>query len=283
MNPSLVDALVEVANGDRRAAATIVEQCVTADPSDRLAASMLEALRSTNGDVYATPGGFQAFIDNASNVTLYDATIDHLRRRHDELRPTSVVDIGCGDGRVTRACLTRSVAAVHLVEPSESLLRDAMTRTGWPVTPAPHPADASRFVATLDAADHFALAQSTFALHTIAPEERSRALASLRAHTERLIVVDFDVPAFADRSRDHADYAIERYRTGVDEYAEIPEAISGFLMPVLLGQFDPSATRHTFEQPVAQWVDEVAAAGFDPMVEIIDDYWWGPAFCLEAT
>ena len=97
------------------------------------------------------------------------------------------------------------------------------------------------------------------------------------------MVVDFDVPAFADRSREHAHYVIERYRIGVGEYAEVPEAISGFLMPVLLGQFDPGATRHTFEQPVARWIDEVATAGFDPTVEIIDAYWWGPAFCLEAS
>ncbi|MFN3220184.1 MAG: methyltransferase domain-containing protein [Acidimicrobiales bacterium] len=283
MTPSLVDALSEVANGDRRAATTTVERCVAAHPSDLLAASMLDALRSTSGDVYATPDGFRAFIDNASNVTLYDATIGHLRRRHDELRPASVVDIGCGDGRVTHACLAPNVSAVHLVEPSESLLGDALARTDWAVTPTPHCADLSQFVATLDAADHFALVQSTFALHTIAPAERSRALASLRARTDRLIVVDFDVPAFADRSREHAEYAIERYRIGVGEYAEIPEAISGFLMPVLLGQFDPGATRHTFEQPVARWIDEVAAAGFDPTVEIIDDYWWGPAFCLEAS
>lgn len=256
---------------------------MAAHPSDLLAASMLDALRSTSSDVYATPGGFRAFIDNASNVALYDATIGQLRRRHHELRPTSVLDIGCGDGRVTHACLAPDVSAVHLVEPSESLLDEALARTDWAVTPTPHCADLSEFVATLDAAGHFALVQSTFALHTIAPAERSRALASLRAHTDRLIVVDFDVPAFADRSRQHADYAIERYRIGVGEYAGIPEAISGFLMPVLLGQFDPGATRHTFEQPVARWIDEVAAAGFDPTVEIIDDYWWGSAFCLEAS
>jgi SAM-dependent methyltransferase len=283
VTPSLVDALCEVANGDRRAATTTVERYVAAHPSDLLAASMLDALRSTSSDVYATPDGFRAFIDNASNVTLYDATIDHLRRRHDELRPTSVVDIGCGDGRVTHACLALDVSAVHLVEPSESLLGDALARTDWPVTPTRHCTDLSEFVATLDAADHFALVQSTFALHTIAPAERGRALASLRAHTDRLIVVDFDVPAFADRSREHAEYAIERYRIGVGEYAGFPDAISGFLMPVLIGQFDPGATRHTFEQPVDRWIDEVAAAGFDPRVEIIDDYWWGPAFCLEAS
>ena len=59
-------------------------------------------------------------------------------------------------------------------------------------------------------------------------------------------------------------------------------AVSGFLMPVLLGQFEAGATRHTFEQPVDRWIEDLAAAGFDPTVEIIHDYWWGPAFCLEA-
>jgi SAM-dependent methyltransferase len=243
---------------------------------------MLEALRSTGRDVYATPDGFRAFIDNASNVALYRATIDHLSRRHRELLPTSVVDIGCGDGRVTHACLAPGVSAVHLVEPSDALMSDALGRTEWPVVPTAHTTDLTGFVSSLGPTDRFAIVQSTFALHTIAPGERSRALASLHAHTNRLIVVDFDIPEFADRSREHAEYAIERYRIGVAEYAGIPAAISGFLMPVLLGQFEATAARHTFEQPVARWIEDLAAAGFDPRVEMIHDYWWGPAFCMEA-
>lgn len=277
-----MDALLAVADGDRAGAIAIVERCAVGDPSDRLAGAMLDALRSTRGDVYATPDGFRAFIDNASNVALYDATITHLRQRHHELRPESVVDIGCGDGRVTHACLAPGVSAVHLVEPSEALLHEATTRTGWPVAPKPHCTDLSGFVVSLAPDARFTVVQSTFALHTIAPDERHRALASLRSHTDRLIVVDFDVPAFVDHSSEHAEYAIERYRVGVAEYAEIPAAVSGFLMPVLLGQFEAGATRHTFEQPVDRWIEDLAAAGFDPTVEIIHDYWWGPAFCLEA-
>lgn len=282
MTSTLVDALLAVADGDRAGAIGIVEQCVAADPSDRLAGAMLDALRSTRGDVYATPDGFRAFIDNASNVALYDATIAHLRDRHHELRPTSLADIGCGDGRVTHACIAPGVSAIHLVEPSEALLNEAAARAGWPVTPTPHCTDLSGYFASLDPGDRVTVVQSTFALHTIAPDERHRALASLRPHIDRLLVVDFDVPAFVDHSRDHAEYAIDRYRVGVAEYAEIPAAVSGFLMPVLLGQFEAGATRHTFEQPVDRWIEDLTHAGFDPTVEIIHDYWWGPAFCLEA-
>ncbi len=243
---------------------------------------MLEALRSHGDDVYASPDGFRTFIDNASNVALYDTTIAHLRRRHSELMPATVVDIGCGDGRVTHACLPLTVSSVHLVEPSEALLGSALERSDWRVAPTPHATDLAGFVASLGPGDHFSVVQSTFALHTIAPDERNRALASLRARIDRLIIVDFDVPAFGDRSREHAEYVIDRYRIGCAEYAEFPAAISGFLMPVLLGQFEAGATRHTFEQPVDRWIDDLTSVGFVPKVEVIHDYWWGPAFCLEA-
>ena len=54
-------------------------------------------------------------------------------------------------------------------------------------------------------------------------------------------------------------------------------------MPVLVGQFDPDRPRHTFEQPIAAWVTELEAAGFESVQTVpIHDYWWAPAVLIDA-
>jgi hypothetical protein len=94
--------------------------------------------------------------------------------------------------------------------------------------------------------------------------------------------VDFDVPDFADRGAEHVRYAVERYRRGVAEYAQHPLAVEGFLMPVLIAQFEPGAPRATFEQSAAAWSVEFESAGYTVTTRTVHDYWWAPAFVLEA-
>src|SRR5690606_32792874 len=105
-------------------------------------------------------------------------------------------------------------------------------------------------------------AQSTFALSAIAPASRRQVLARLARSGGRLAVVEFDVPSFADRSPEHAEYAVDRYAAGIAEYGGDELVVQGFLMPVLAGQFDPSVPRLTWEQPAGAWVDELREAGF---------------------
>ena len=68
------------------------------------------------------------------------------------------------------------------------------------------------------------------------------------------------------------------------EYADHPEVVAGFLMPVLAGQVDPGRERHTYEQPASQWVEQLRDAGFADVAERpLLDYWWAPAVLITAS
>ncbi len=230
-----------------------------------------------SGDVYVDPAAFTAFIDGGANLGLYATVIDSLAAEHRALNLGSVLDIGCGDGRVTAAVVPAS-SAVTLLEPSAEMLAVASERLR----------NARAFNATLAellAADAstWTIAQSTFALHAIEPIARAAQLAELAGRCERLLVVEFDVPAFTD-NRAHADYLTERYERGLAEYPDDDLVAQGFLMPVLVGQLDPSQPRHTWEQPIDAWVADLRAAGFTDVVSReLCDYWWAPAHLIVAT
>ena len=83
------------------------------------------------------------------------------------------------------------------------------------------------------------------------------------------IVAEFDVPAFADRSLEHALHAATTYERGLAEYPGSDLVALGFLMPVLVGQFDPDQPRHTFEQPIAGWVSDLEAAGLAMVLDVV--------------
>lgn len=308
--PTVATALEEIAAGQPERAAETAERIAATNPGERLPAALTAHLRRTRDrEVYGSPDGFRAFIDNGSNPALYRAAIDELAAVHRRRRPRTVVDLGAGDGRVTTevvgaapddAAATAVVATapdnaataiddravpteIHLVEPSAELLAQALARPGWPVAPTGHETTAQHFVEALDRDARFDLVQSTFALHTIPPVGRPDLLAGLRTHAATIAVVDFDVPDLDDRGPRHARYAEERYRIALDEYRDVPDAVEGFLMPVLVAQFDPAADRLTFEQPMERWSELFEGAGFDVHTRRIADYWWAPAFLLEAT
>lgn len=257
------------------------DSVVRADPLGSAIDAFLS--RSDGRDVYASPEGFEAFIDHGSNPALYDTTIAEVSRLQDRWRPTVVADLGCGDGRVTEATTHDEVGQIHLIEPSAELLERALARTGWPVVPTPHPTTVAGWLDGLDSKSSVDLVQSTFALHTFPHDDRSTALRRLAEVTERLVIVDFDVPDFADRSEAHARYAAAAYRRAIEEYAAVPAAIDGFLLPVLVGQFTPGGDRVTFEQSCDRWAEQVGGAGFAVTIRPIHDFWWAPAFVLEAT
>lgn len=230
------------------------------------------------GDVYVDPAGFTRFIDGGGNVDLYRAVIAALATRHTELRPATVLDIGCGDGRVTAGVVT-SEADVTIVEPSAEMLATASERL--PLASA-HQGTLATALSTF-ADRRWSVAQSTFALHAIEPAARADQLRELAERCDTLLVVEFDVPSFADRSPEHAGYLAERYEAGLAEYPGDDVVAQGFLMPVLVGQLDPSLPRHTWEQPIDDWLADLAAAGFAHVTATkVADYWWAPAFLIEA-
>lgn len=284
---SVADVLLAIAQG----APDLVERAaaVAEDAPRSLVAPALASYLATARErgVYEEPSGFQAFIDHGGNPRLYASTHLELGRIHAEVRPKTVADIGCGDGRVTHAVLRDDVERVTLVEPSEALLAEATARLQG-VALDPHPAPAGQFLAAAPPDVSWDLVQSTFALHTISRDERLGVLRDLAARTTRLAVVEFDLPEACcvghDRSAEHAAYAAEKYELGFAEYASHPEVITGFLLPVLVGQFAPDTVRHTFEQPASAWVQDLEAAGFTMITtRPVDAHWWAPAVLFDAA
>ncbi|MEV1118966.1 methyltransferase [Actinosynnema sp. NPDC049800] len=252
-----------------------------------LAAALAEHLAAARtGSVYDQPAAFEAFIDGGGNVGLYRAVTEALARVYARARPSSLLDVGCGDGRALRPVLAseHAPASVTLVEPSAALLDEAVRAL------AGYDVDARRtrvepFAAALPADAVFDVAQSTFALHTLPHEVRDGVLADLVGHVGVLAVVEFDVPDLPPASPEHLRFLAEAYERGLAEYEEDRDLVAqGFLMPVLTGQLVPGATRATWEQPAARWAEQVERAGFTEVrVTRLHDYWWSPAFLLTAA
>jgi len=238
---------------------------VGADAARRVGPHLARLLAGERVDVWGGAAAFERFIDGGGNVALYAASLDALAAAHRAEAPASVVDLGCGDGRLSAAAVQPGLRRLDLVDPSAERLAAAAGRL------------AGNPDATWDAA------QSTFALLAMPPGERREVLRTMARRTRRLLVVEFDVPAFADRSEAHARYAAERYEAGVAEYEGDDLVIDGFLMPVLVAQFEAGARRATWEQPVAASVAELAEAGFGHVEHRrIAPYWWAPAHLIDA-
>jgi SAM-dependent methyltransferase len=238
-----------------------------------------------DGTVYVRPDAFKAFINGGGNVGLYKEVSEALARVYDQVRPASVLDIGCGDGRA----LLPSLAAGHrpsrltLVEPSAALLDLAVRGVADEFDGIELDAHDTRVELFAADAGMFDVAESTFALHALAHEVRDEVLTALAPKVGVLAVVEFDVPDLSGAER--LRFLAETYERGLSEYDADRELVAqGFLMPVLTGQLLPGAVRSTWEQPAVTWVEQVTRAGFaDVTVTSLYDYWWSPAFLLTAS
>jgi len=236
----------------------------------------------TDGQVYDQPAAFTAFIRGGGNIGLYEAVSTALAGLYDRLGVTSLVDIGCGDGRALVPALRAATTtpAVTLVEPSRALLDAALA--DLPTGTIAHATDASTFAHALTS--RFDLAESTFALHALPHEERSSVLAALRGHVSHLAIAEFDHQIYDDHDADRLTFLADTYEQGLAEYDTDRDLVAqGFLMPVLTGQLTPGARRSTWEQPAAAWAEQVEACGFrNVVVAPLYDYWSSPAFLLTA-
>jgi SAM-dependent methyltransferase len=290
MSDDIAGVLLAIADGDdegaARRAGAAADGSAPGSPQHRLADALRRHLDGGRGDVYDDPAAFEHFIDGGGNVGLYRRAHAELAARHAAFGPRAVLDVGCGDGRLTRAALRPGLGRLDLVEPSAELLAAAEARLAPDLggtTLVLHPGTAQDLVDRLPDLT-WDVAQSTFALHAVPPDDRRRVLAALAGRVRRLLVVEFDVPPFADRSEEHARYAAGRYAEGVAEYAGDDLVVDGFLVPVLAGQFAPDRPRHTWEQPLDAWAADLAGAGFtDVHHTLLHPYWWAPAHLLEAT
>ena len=283
---SVTDALLAIARSDRMTAIDHTRRAAGAHPDALLPTALLRYLEAqSSGDVYTAPDALTRFIDGGSNRLLYDALHSALRARHDALGTGSLLDLGCGEGRVARAVAGPKVQVLDLVEPSEALLAKAAAGfEGSGKFARTHAGTAAAFLAGVDAAARWDAVQSTFAMHTMEARARASVLAELTNHTGRLFLAEFDVPDFADHSREHALYVVTRYERGLREYLGDDVVAQGFLMPVLVGQFDPTTVRHTFEQSTSAWTRQLVEAGWRNVTATpLHDYWWAPGVLLEAS
>ena len=235
-----------------------------------------------DGRVYDQPAAFTAFIRGGGNLGLYDAVSTALAQRYQRFGITSLVDIGCGDGRAVVPALAGLSLAATLVEPSRALLDAAVRALGDRHVVTAHAVDAAEFTANLTT--RFDIAESTFALHALPPEERSAVLTALRGHVDHLVLAEFDVPDDRPDSTARLRFLADTYEQGLAEYdADRDLVAQGFLMPVLTGQLDPDARRSTWEQPATAWAAQLTACGYrNVAVEPLYDYWSAPAFLLTA-
>jgi SAM-dependent methyltransferase len=279
----LVEALLEVRDGNQAAAVAAARRAA----GSTLGRELIEQWEGVVGQgVYHQPAAFTAFVRGGGNVKLYTRLSDELARLYDELEPAELVDVGCGDGLALAPALERAAWApgrIDLVEPSAALLEAASTRlTGrnahaWELT-------AQQFFAEVGDR-RWPLAQATFSLQSVPPEDRAGVLRALREHADKVVIVEFDVPEYVEPSIDHVRSLVTRYERGIAEYGEDAHLVAqGFLLPVLLGQVVPDGVRTNWEKPAATWAEQLSAAGFaDVVVTPLADYWWSPAVLITAS
>ncbi|HEX7135613.1 MAG TPA: class I SAM-dependent methyltransferase [Iamia sp.] len=281
---ALVAALAAITRGAWDEATETTARARGLDPDDRLAQELGDHLARGRGDVYTDPEAFERFIDGGGNVGLYERSGRALASVHADRRPARVLDIGCGEGRLTATSLREGLHRLDLVEPSAELLARACRRLDDSGVEVVAHNIGAEDLATAIPDGRWDVAQSTFALHAVAPAARAAVLADLAHRVGALLIVEFDCPAFADRGEAHIRHLVERYEVGLAEYGDDPIVGPGFLLPVLMGQIAPGAERHTWEQPVAAWGDDLRAAGLASVRHRkVSDYWWAPAHLIEAT
>ena len=237
--------------------------------------------------VYDSPEAFGAFIRAGGNVELYRATSQALQQTYQDQRPHTLLDIGPGDGLALLPALSAAgpcAPHVDLVEPSTALLKQA---TGALMQQS---FDHRAFAATIEdfTAEHpdadWDLVQSTFALQSLPPQQRRPLLRWLAQRTRALAVVEFDVAHVPDPfDPDWFRECAGRLERGLREYeAERDLVGAGFIIPVILGHF-ATHTRTNHEHSVQDWVQDLQRAGFTGVeAHHLCEYWWEPAWLIQA-
>lgn len=279
MIPSLAHALRLLAeHGD---AAPLLTRA--RDEGSLMAAALAHAaMGDQERGAYDVPRAFEIFIRAGGNRALYGETSAALARLYEQLGVRCLLDIGVGDGMALLPALgqtRRAPVTVDVVEPSGGLLDALRPRLpagkAWQLT-------LQAFLAQLGPERRWDLAQSTFALQSIPPDDRLSALKRLRRHVTRLAIIEFDVPVFANAEQRFASLA-ERYERAAREYGDdAPLVAGGFLAPMLLGQLR-ATTPSNWEQPVAAWQEELVRAGYRvASTTHVHDYSWAPAWLIVA-
>jgi hypothetical protein len=247
---------------------------------------------------YLDADAFAAFIRGGGNVALYHALEKMVAVRWDSYQPTTILDIGPGDGQVIIGGLKRTnlrpLPGFDLVEPAADLLPKALEKLAGHsprVEVRGFDGTIQSFVDEVSPEAGWDLCQATWSLHNLSPTERAPIFRWLCERCQTLLVTEFDVGTelHPHLSVDRVRLIHDRYLAGVAEYTGQMEhaleerAKQGFLMPILFGYFRSDASRSTYEQPVEAWIAEIEAGGFRAVRrELIYHYWWADAYLLIA-
>jgi tetratricopeptide (TPR) repeat protein len=283
-------AVLAFAAGDYQKAQQYAQQAAQLDPNHPVYPAAVTYLarvtRAGKANVYVSGEGFAAFIRGGGNLGLYAATSAALAQAYAEQAQINLLDIGVGDGLALLPALGPSIAMIDLVEPSAAMLDQtisALSQRG--LAHRSFLGTLQAFAAAEQASRHWDIAQATFSMQSLPPAERRAALSWLHGAVDRLLIVEFDVPDLFGTPLSLACVAhvLARYRLGLAEYPASETVIQGFLMPVMFGYFDPGTARTNYEQPIAAWRDDLAAAGFSRVTaRPIFSYWWADAYLIEA-
>ncbi|MBN1680232.1 MAG: class I SAM-dependent methyltransferase [Anaerolineae bacterium] len=292
-------ALLAFGEGDIDRAAALAHRAASQDLNNRVyvqgAAYLDRVQRQGKAGVYVDGTAFAAFIRGGGNVGLYAAASRALRTVYDDYTSLAVLDVGVGDGLALLPALAESVSRVDLIEPSEVMLAKttaALDTHGVTYTAANTTLQA--FMAsnhdmwnhdTWDAHGTWDMIQATWSLQSIHPSERPAAFEWFKAHGQRLLIAEFDVPDFADLySPDRVCYILDHYQNGLAEYDGDGGLVAqGFLIPVMFGYFDRTADRTNWEGPITAWVEGLRAAGFESITtHKLFAYFWADAYMIDA-
>jgi ubiquinone/menaquinone biosynthesis C-methylase UbiE len=281
-------AVLAFGHDDFARAAECTRRAAAEEPASALyreASAYLDRVaRDGKQAVYVTGEAFGAFIRGGGNLPLYRETSAALRRVYDEYGDLRLLDIGVGDGLALLAALNERVHSITLVEPSAAML----SATARALAERGVAADAvngtlQEFVR--EERGRWDVAEATFSLQSIAPDERPALLRWLRAHAGRVLIAEFDPPAYTTMyAPQWVSHVMQRYEIGLAEYADDGGLVAqGFLMPVFFGYFDRSAARTNYENPIDDWVQALRDAGFvDVEKRRIFDYWWATAWLVDG-
>lgn len=240
---------------------------------------------------YDAHEAFQAFIRGGDNVPLYRAVSRAMAERYGRPPVQRLLDIGAGDGMALLPALRVAEPKpprVDVVEPQAGL-RAALEPGCQAAAPDSelvlHGTTLQAFVHALSPADHWDLAQSSFALQSLPPVERLEALRALRPHVDTLVLVEFDVPALAHGSDAYFHSIARRYERCLAQYGDDADLIArGFLAPMLAGQLRREVAPSNWEQPIAGWQRELEQAGYRLReARPLYDYSWSPAWWVEVS
>ncbi|TCP47240.1 hypothetical protein EV191_11234 [Tamaricihabitans halophyticus] len=274
-------------DGSPEPAIDAARQAATLAPEREFPRQLVRYLDTTadRADVYAAPEAFRSYIRGGGNIQLYQATSAALRAAQQRW-PGRLLDIGVGDGLALLPALTDRVTGVDLVEPSTELLGKTVTAlTERGIEHRAFYSGIGEFIRQ-HGNERWALTEATFALQSLPPAEWLETLSWIRAHSDALVLTEFDCETEEQpfESAWFADF-LRRVERGLLEYDADRELVAqGFILPVLLGKFTASGARTNWEQPIEAWCEQLRSAGFaEVRATKLDDYWWRPAYLVEAS